>query len=219
MILCLEACAAQEICGVMMQFLALRSGLSPLDWLSRNNIKTSSIKLPTIQSICQILLNNKLTTAVVDKDNSILHLRNILFINHTLCLREKRAVKEDHIRLCKQLIKRNILRKLGTSLTLINIISKNLHIQSIKQLSSSLTDPSKTNDTGSLSVKLDHRIIPVAPVIIILPFTGLNSLIMMAIVRADLKKKTKSILANDLSTALLYAHPVRSPEVRLSLLQ
>ena len=29
-ILCLEACAAQEICGVMMQFLALRSGLSPL---------------------------------------------------------------------------------------------------------------------------------------------------------------------------------------------
>ena len=29
MILCLEACAAQEICGVMMQFLALRSGLSP----------------------------------------------------------------------------------------------------------------------------------------------------------------------------------------------
>ena len=208
MILCLEACAAQEICGVMMQFLALRSGLSPLDWLSRNNIKTSSINRPTIQSICQILLNNKLTTAVVDKDNSILHLCNILFIDHTLCLREKRAVKEDHIRLCKQLIKRNILRKLGTSLTLINIISKNLHIQSIKQLSSSLTDPSKTNDTGSLSVKLDHRIIPVAPVIIILPFTGLNSLIMMAIVRADLKKKTKSILANDLSTALLYAHPV-----------
>lgn len=208
MILCLEACAAQEICGVMMQFLALRSGLSPLDWLSRNNIKTSSINRPTIQSICQILLNNKLTTAVVDKDNSFLHLRNILFINHTLCLREKRAVKEDHIRLCKQLIKRNILRKLGTSLTLINIISKNLHIQSIKQLSSSLTDPSKTNDTGSLSVKLDHRIIPVAPVIIILTFTGLNSLIMMAIVRADLKKKTKSILANDLSTALLYAHPV-----------
>ena len=72
MIHCLEACAAQEICGVMMQFLALRSGLSPLDWLSRNNIKTSSINLPTIQSICQILLNNKLTTAVVDKDNSIL---------------------------------------------------------------------------------------------------------------------------------------------------
>lgn len=72
MILCLEACAAQEICGVMMQFLALRSGLSPLDWLSRNNIKTSSINHPTIQSICQILLNNKLTTAVVDKDNSIL---------------------------------------------------------------------------------------------------------------------------------------------------
>lgn len=72
MILCLEACAAQEICGVMMQFLALRSGLSPFDRLSRNNIKTSSINLPTIQSICQILLNNKLTTAVVDKDNSIL---------------------------------------------------------------------------------------------------------------------------------------------------
>ena len=72
MILCLEACAAQEICGVMMQILALRSGLSPLDRLSRNNIKTSSIKHPTIQSICQILLNNKLTTAVVDKDNSIL---------------------------------------------------------------------------------------------------------------------------------------------------
>lgn len=72
MILCLEACAAQEICGVMMQFLALRSGLSPLDRLSRNNIKTSSINLATVQSIRKILLNNQLTTAVVDKDNSIL---------------------------------------------------------------------------------------------------------------------------------------------------
>ena len=52
--------------------LALRSGLSPLDRLSRNNIKTSSKTFPLFSSICQILLNNKLTTAVVDKDNSIL---------------------------------------------------------------------------------------------------------------------------------------------------
>lgn len=50
----------------------LEKRIIPLDRLSRNNIKTSSINLPTIQSICQILLNNKLTTAVVDKDNSIL---------------------------------------------------------------------------------------------------------------------------------------------------
>ena len=52
--------------------LSLKKRVIPFDRLSRNNIKTSSIKLPTIQSICQILLNNKLTTAVVDKDNSIL---------------------------------------------------------------------------------------------------------------------------------------------------
>ena len=52
--------------------LSLKKRVIPLDRLSRNNIKTSSINLPTIQSICQILLNNKLTTAVVDKDNSIL---------------------------------------------------------------------------------------------------------------------------------------------------
>ena len=51
---------------------SLEKRIIPLDRLSRNNIKTSSINLPTIQSICQILLNNKLTTAVVDKDNSIL---------------------------------------------------------------------------------------------------------------------------------------------------
>ena len=52
--------------------LSLKKRVIPLDRLSRNNIKTSSINLTTIQSICQILLNNKLTTAVVDKDNSIL---------------------------------------------------------------------------------------------------------------------------------------------------
>ena len=52
--------------------LSLKKRVIPFDRLSRNNIKTSSINLPTIQSICQILLNNKLTTAVVDKDNSIL---------------------------------------------------------------------------------------------------------------------------------------------------
>lgn len=51
---------------------SLEKRIIPLDRLSRNNIKTSCINLPTIQSICQILLNNKLTTAVVDKDNSIL---------------------------------------------------------------------------------------------------------------------------------------------------
>ena len=109
-------------------------------------------------------------------------------------------MKEDHIRLCKQLVKRNILSKFRTSLTLISIISKNLHIQSIQKLGSSLSNSTKTNDTGSLSIKLDHRIIPVAPVIIILPFASLNSLIMMTIMRTDLKKKTKSILTNDLGT-------------------
>ena len=51
---------------------SLEKRIIPLDRLSRNNIKTSSINLTTVQSICQILLNNKLTTAVVDKDNSIL---------------------------------------------------------------------------------------------------------------------------------------------------
>lgn len=51
---------------------SLEKRIIPLDRLSRNNIKTSSINLTTIQSICQILLNNQLTTAVVDKDNSIL---------------------------------------------------------------------------------------------------------------------------------------------------
>ena len=109
-------------------------------------------------------------------------------------------MKEDHIRLCKQLVKRNILSKLCTSLTLISIISKNLHIQRIQKLGSSLSNSTKANDTGSLSIKLDHRIIPVAPVCIIFPFTSLNSLIMMTIVRTDLKKKAKSILTNDLGS-------------------
>ena len=52
--------------------LSLKKRVIPLDRLSRNNIKTSSINLTTVQSIRKILLNNQLTTAVVDKDNSIL---------------------------------------------------------------------------------------------------------------------------------------------------
>lgn len=51
---------------------SLEKRIIPLDRLSRNNIKTSSINLATVQSIRKILLNNQLTTAVVDKDNSIL---------------------------------------------------------------------------------------------------------------------------------------------------
>lgn len=51
---------------------SLEKRIIPLDRLSRNNIKTSSKTFPLFSSICQILLNNKLTTAVVDKDNSIL---------------------------------------------------------------------------------------------------------------------------------------------------
>ena len=70
-----------------------------IDRIKELNAQTITLeKKATVQSIRKILLNNQLTTAVVDKDNSILHLRNILFIDHTLCLREKRAVKEDHIR-------------------------------------------------------------------------------------------------------------------------
>ena len=52
--------------------LSLKKRVIPFDRLSRNNIKTSSINLATVQSIRKILLNNQLTTAVVDKDNSIL---------------------------------------------------------------------------------------------------------------------------------------------------
>ena len=52
--------------------LSLKKRVIPFDRLSRNNIKTSSINLATVQSIRKILLNNPLTTAVVDKDNSIL---------------------------------------------------------------------------------------------------------------------------------------------------
>ena len=52
--------------------LSLKKRVIPFDRLSRNNIKTSSINLTTVQSIRKILLNNQLTTAVVDKDNSIL---------------------------------------------------------------------------------------------------------------------------------------------------
>ena len=51
---------------------SLEKRIIPLDRLSRNNIKTSSINLATVQSIRKILLNNQLTTAVVDKDNTIL---------------------------------------------------------------------------------------------------------------------------------------------------
>ena len=107
-------------------------------------------------------------------------------------------MKENNIRTRKQFIQCHIFCQFLSCIALESIVRQHLHIQRVQQFCSCLTNPAKTDDTGCFSIQFDHRIIPITPVFIILPFSGFNSFIMMSVMRTDLQEQTQGILSYDL---------------------
>ena len=65
-----------------------------------NHIQAGSIDFAGVESICKILLHNKLTAAVIDEDDTVFHFGNGLFVDHFIRLREERAMQHHNIRSC-----------------------------------------------------------------------------------------------------------------------
>ena len=86
----------QDMCGVMMQFLAFSRGLSPLDRLSET---TSRPAAATFR--CSVRrrgpAHDHLTAAVVDDDDTVFHLRDVFFIDDSGVEREQRHLESQNI--------------------------------------------------------------------------------------------------------------------------
>ena len=80
-----------------------------------NHVEGRCGDLSGIQGIRQILLNDQLSPAVVDEDHAVFHLGDIGAVDDSFCGGKEGAVQEDHIRLSKQCIKLNILRKFSAA--------------------------------------------------------------------------------------------------------
>ena len=77
-----------------------------------------------------------------------------------------------------------------------NIEGDDVHAESFRDASLSLTDAPEADDAHGLSLQLDQRIVPVAPVNVFSPFSFMDSLVMVADVMADLKEKSDGELAD-----------------------
>ena len=100
----------------------------------------------------------------------VLHLRDVLPVDDTLCLCEQGCVQCDHIRGGEQRIKVDIL----TGLTFqgritVGVIGKDLHSQCLGDPSGGLADPAVPDDTHVLAGKLNQGVVPETPLTAALP--------------------------------------------------
>ena len=102
--------------------LRFQKGIIPFDRLRGYDIQSRGVYLAAVKSVCQILLDHQLAAAVVDQDHAIFHPCNTFPVDHSLCIREQRAVQEDYIGLREELVSIHICigdRILSFTITLI----------------------------------------------------------------------------------------------------
>ena len=61
------------------------------------HVKPCGADLAGIQSVRQILFRHKLTTAVIDDNDAVLHFCDVIPVDDALRLREQRTVERYHI--------------------------------------------------------------------------------------------------------------------------
>ena len=106
------------------------------------------------------------------------------------------AVQGDHVSLREKLILGNVIRDRAAGFIRVEVIGDDVHAESFRDASLSLTDAPEADDAHGLSLQLDQRIVPVAPVNAFSPFSFMDSLVMVADVMADLKEKSDGELTD-----------------------
>ena len=94
-------------------------------------------------------------------------------------------MEKYHIGLSQQGIEIYIFGNGFSRIIGIQIIGQNLHAQGLGNTACGLADATEANDSGGLAIQLNKRIVPVAPVDMILPLAFLYCLAVMANMVAD----------------------------------
>ena len=85
-------------------------------------------------------------------------------------------MEEDHIRLREKSIEIYVLSKLFSAVCRVPVKGQHFHADGVQNTGRGLADPAQADDSGSLAVKLDHGVVPIAEIHSVLPFSCLDSL-------------------------------------------
>ena len=103
----------------------------------------------------------------------------------------------DHVGLGEKIVKRGVFHGIGfQGLVLVLVVSEDLHAQRLRDAGRRLADAAEADDAHRFAVKLDERIVPVAPVDAALPIAVVHGLGMLADVVADFKQQGDGELAD-----------------------
>lgn len=174
----------------------LEQGVVLFDGLGVDDVESRRGDLSGIECVGHVLLDDQLTSGVIDEDDAVFHLRDRVLVDKPCVFRGEIAVKRDDVCLCKQRVKVRILCDLPARCTLIQIIRQDLHAEGLCNVSFGLADAPEADDADGLVLQLDERIVPEAPVVIRRPAAFVYGPVVMADMVADLEQKRDRELAD-----------------------
>ena len=141
------------------------------DRLGVDHVQSRRSHLSTIERVGNVLLVNELTAGVIDEDDAVLHLGGAVLVDHAGVFRRKVAVQRNDVRVGVKLVQSNIFHDRATGVIRIEIVSQHVHAERLGDTRLGLTDASEADDGDGLTLQLDERIVPIAPVGVIRPVT------------------------------------------------
>ena len=161
-----------------------------------NHIERRAGKLSAVQRVRHILLVQKLPSGVVHQKRAVFHLRDCLAANKLRVVLCQRAVQADDIRLAQQRVEIHIRADSAPFVTFVRAVRQNAHAERGSNSAGRLTDSAEADDADGLAGKLDHGIVPVAPVGVICPASGVYRFAVVPDVVAKLQKQRDGKLAD-----------------------
>ena len=105
-------------------------------------------------------------------------------------------MQRDNIRAGIKFIKADVLCDLAAGVVRKKIIGQHIHAERLGDAPLRLPDAAKADDTDRLALQFDKGIVPVAPVGVVRPITGVHALAVMTDMVADLQQQRNRELAD-----------------------
>ena len=156
------------------------------DRLGSHRVETRPGELSGVQSLGERVFVDEGSAAVVYQYSSVFHFRDGAFVDDVLCLVSQRTVQRDNILGREQRIKVGVPKIIVLLIASVLIVSENLHSKGNRDPRRYSSDPSEPDDANSFVRELNRRIVPEAPVDIVLPASLMNGIGMVLYVMADL---------------------------------
>ena len=105
-------------------------------------------------------------------------------------------MQRRHVRLRKQRVQIDIRADGAPGVVRIDVICQNAHAHRPRDAALRLADAAKADDADRLALQLDERVVPIAPVGVVRPVTGVYTLAVVTDVVADLQQQRDGELAD-----------------------